>query len=37
MESHKTFSVGSIEKVIEADGWAREKARELLENGDYEP
>jgi 1-deoxy-D-xylulose-5-phosphate reductoisomerase len=37
MESHQTFSVGSIEKVIEADGWAREKARELLENGDYEP
>jgi 1-deoxy-D-xylulose-5-phosphate reductoisomerase len=35
MEAHQTYSVGRIEKVIEADKWAREKARELLESGDY--
>jgi 1-deoxy-D-xylulose-5-phosphate reductoisomerase len=35
MEAHQTFSVGRIEKVIEADKWAREKARELLESEEY--
>lgn len=35
MEAHQTFSLDRIEKVMEADGWAREKARELLESSDY--
>jgi hypothetical protein len=30
MEAHKTFPVDSIEKVMEADSWARDKAREQL-------
>jgi hypothetical protein len=35
MEAHHTFSVNRIERVIEADMWAREEARELLESEDY--
>ena len=32
MEAHQTFSLDTIEKVIEADGWARDKARAMLES-----
>ena len=35
MEAHRTFSLDGIEKVMEADAWAREKACELLERGDF--
>ena len=31
MDAHQTFTLDTIEKVIEADGWARNKARALLE------
>ena len=31
MDVHQTFTLDTIEKVIEADGWARNKARALLE------
>jgi len=30
MEAHQPFSMDRIEKVVEADGWARDKARTLL-------
>lgn len=35
MEAHQTFSMDRIEKVIEADGWARDKARALLARNEY--
>ena len=35
MEAHQTFSVDRIEKVIEADKWARDKARTLLARNEY--
>jgi 1-deoxy-D-xylulose-5-phosphate reductoisomerase len=30
MEAHRTSSIDSIEKVMEADSWARDTAREQL-------
>ncbi len=35
MNAHQTFSLETIEKVIEADAWARDKARGILERREY--
>jgi len=32
MEAHESYSIGSIEEVMEADRWARETAKKELQN-----